>query len=378
MHWIERHRHLLDYAMSSLYRRKWRHLGLVAVFTLMVSMLGSVVFFGAALQREAAALLDNAPDIVVQRIVAGRQVFIPVPYAAKLRSIRGVRSVTPRLWGYYAHPVNGNSYTITAPPGFSHPDDEIVVGEGVLRTWGSVEARSLFFSTHDRQGILLDAVASLAPDTGLVSSDLILMSEATFRRVSGLPAGFAADLAITVRNPREVPTVAGKIARALPDTLPVLKEEIQRTYQAAFSWRSGLVTIIFSGAALAFFIFAWEKASAVGSEERIEIGTLKALGWHTADILALKFWESAVISLSAFLAGAVLAYVHVFILSAPLFAPVLKGWSTLYPRFDLSARIGTGEIAVLILANVVPYTLATLIPAWRTATLPPDTAMRRG
>jgi cell division protein FtsX len=375
--WIERHRHLLDYAVSSLARRKWRHIGLTLVFTLMIFVLGSVVLFAGALQREASMLLESAPDIVVQRAVAGRQVFIPVRHAAKLQSIRGVRSVTPRLWGYYAHPVNGNSYTITAPPEFSHQAHEIVVGEGVARTWGSLEAGRLFFSTHDRRGILLDAVKFLPGDTGLVSSDLILMSESAFRQVSGLPAGFAADLAVRVRNPREIPTVAGKIARILPDALPVLKEDIQRTYQAGFAWRSGLITLVFLGAGMAFFIFAWEKASAIGGKERSEIGTLKALGWHTGDILAVKFWESAVISLTAFLAGTTLAYIHVFMMSAPLLAPVLLGWSTLYPRFDLPPEFPPGELAVLFLGIVVPYTLATVIPAWRVATLPPDTAMRQ-
>ena len=255
---------------------------------------------------------------------------------------------------------------------------KIVIGEGVMRTWDSVEGDRLFFTCHDREGILLEAVESLKTDTGLVSSDLILMSEPTFRRVSGLPKGLVADIVITVRNPREVATIAGKIVRALPDALPILKEDIQRTYQAVFGWRSGIVIVLFSGAMLAFFIFAWEKVSGMSGEERFEIGVLKALGWDTADILAVKFWEGTVISLSAFLSGTVLAYVHVFLMSAPIFAPVIKGWSVLYPRFDLAPRFSGSDIALLFLVSVVPYTLMTIIPVWRTATLPPDAALRHG
>ena len=378
MRWIERQRHLLDYTLSSLWRRKWRHLALLVVYTLVVFVLASVVFFGAALEREAGTLLINAPDIVVQRIIAGRQVFIPQSYADRLRSIRGTRSVRPRLWGHYSHPINGSIYTIMVPPDFPHGDDEIIVGEGVMRTWDSIEGRRLFFTCHDREGILLDAVESLQTNTGLVSSDLILMSETTFRRVSGLPQGLVADIVITVRNPREVATIAGKIVRALPDVLPILKEDIQRTYQAVFGWRSGIVIVLFSGAMLAFFIFAWEKVSGMSGQERFEIGVLKALGWDTADILAVKFWEGAVISLSAFLSGTVMAYVHVFLMSAPIFAPVLKGWSVLYPRFDLPPRFSGSDVALLFLVSVVPYTLMTIIPVWRTATLAPDAALRHG
>ena len=306
------------------------------------------------------------------------KIFIPENYADRLRSIRGTRSVRPRLWGYYSHPINGSIYTIMVPPVFPHGDNEIVIGEGVMRTWDSVEGSRLFFTCHDREGILLDAVASLKTDTGLVSSDLILMSETSFRRVSGLPKGFVADIVITVRNPREVATIAGKIVRALPDALPILKEDIQRTYQAAFGWRSGIVIVLFSGAMLAFFIFAWEKVSGMSGQERFEIGVLKALGWDTADILAVKFWEGAAISLGAFLSGTVMAYVHVFLMSAPIFAPVLKGWSVLYPRFDLPPRFSGSDIALLFLVSVVPYTLMTIIPVWRTATLAPDAALRHG
>lgn len=378
MTWIERHRHLLDYTLSCLFRRKWRQLALMLVFTLIVFVTASAIFLGSALEQEAMALMENAPDIVVQRIIAGRQVFLPLSYADRLRAIRGIRSMRPRLWGYYGNPINGSNYTLMVPPVFSHSDHEVIVGEGILRTWGSVEGRRLFFTTHDREGILLDAVESLQSDTGLVSSDLILMSEATFRRVSGLPDGFAADIVITVKNPQETATIALKVSRAFPDTLPVLKADIQRTYQAIFNWRSGIVLVLFLGATLAFWILAWERAAGVSGEERIEIGILKALGWDTGDILAVKFWEGAVISLSAFMAGTALAYVHVFLLSAPVFAPILKGWSVLYPSYDLPPRFSMGDIALLFLMSVVPYTLMTIVPVWRAATLPPDTALRSG
>ncbi len=349
------------------------------MYTLIVGVTASVIFFGTSLRYAAEALTGNAPDIVVQRVIAGRPVFVPRNYIDLLQDIRGVRSMRNRLWGYYAHPFNGAIYTIMVPPLFPHTDGEIIVGEGVKRTWNpdpTADAGRLFFTTHLREGILLDVAASLETDTSIVSSDLILMSENTFRRVSGLPPGFVTDIVITVRNPREAGTIADKIVRIFPDALPILKQDIRRTYQAAFDWRSGIVLVQFCGAMLAFLIFAWEKMSGSGGEERNEIGLLKAVGWDTADILAVKFWEGIVISLSAFLAGTILAYIHVFRLRAPIFAPVLKGWSVLYPRFDLPPRFSEGDIAILFLMSVVPYTIATIIPVWHTATLPPDTALR--
>ena len=93
---------------------------------------------------------------------------------------------------------------------------------------------------------------------------------------------------------------------------------------------------ILTGALLAFIIFAWDKASGLSLEERREIGILKAIGWETSDVLLMKFWEGMVVSLSSFLMGLILAYVHVFFTSSAFFEPALKGWAVLYPQFKLT------------------------------------------
>ena len=50
----------------------------------------------------------------------------------------------------------------------------------------------------------------------------------------------------------------------------------------------------------------------------------------------MKLWEGALLSLTAFLAGYLLAWWQVFYGGARLFAPVLKGWAVLYPDFRLT------------------------------------------
>jgi ABC-type lipoprotein release transport system permease subunit len=134
--------------------------------------------------------------------------------------------------------------------------------------------------------------------------------------------------------------------------------------------------VILSAAVLAFIIFAWDKASGLSAEEKKEIGILKAIGWETGDILLMKFWEGAVVSLTAFLAGILLAYLHVFFTPVVLFEPVLKGWSTLYPSFRLVPFINAYQVATLFFLTVVPYTVSTIVPSWRAATIDPDSVMR--
>jgi ABC-type lipoprotein release transport system permease subunit len=184
------------------------------------------------------------------------------------------------------------------------------------------------------------------------------------------------DLVVRVRNERELPTIAQKIAESLPDARIVLRDEILRTYEAVFSWRGGILIVILAGAALAFMILAWDKASGLSPEEKREIGILKAVGWETSDVLLLKFWEGMAISLTSFLVGMLLAYIHTFAASAALFAPILKGWGVLFPRFRLIPSLDAPLIIALFFLTVVPYIVATIIPSWRASIVDPDAVMR--
>ncbi len=205
---------------------------------------------------------------------------------------------------------------------------------------------------------------------------MILIHEADYRKLFGIGDQFVTDVIVTVNNPSEIPTVAKKIKKRLHDSRPIIQDEILRTYDSIFNWRGGMMIVIFSAAVLAFVIFAWDKASGLSAGERREIGILKAVGWETSDVIQMKFWEGAMVSLSAYLGGVIFAYIHVFFLGSAVFEPALKGWSSLYPRFTLTPFINAEQLTTLFLLTVVPYTVATIVPIWRAATIDPDTAMR--
>ena len=373
---IERHRNILDFTLSSLLRRKRKNAALISVYTLIVFLLASVLLFTYALREEAAILLKEAPEMLVQKLAAGRHDLIPVTYIERIRAIRGVSSIKERLWGYYYDPVVGANYTLMVAEDPAVSPGCIAVGEGVSRTRLASPGDTIEFRTYQGATIELEIKKTFSPESGLVSSDLLLISEDDFRKIFGTPEGYATDLAVRVRNPKELPTIALKVAEILPDTRQILREEILRTYDAIFSWRGGILLAVLLGAVLAFIIFAWDKASGLSVEEKREIGILKAIGWETSDIIRMKFWEGLVVSLSSFLMGLILAYIHVFFASFMLFEPVLKGWSTLYPAFKVTPFIDGAQVASLFFLTVVPYTVATIIPSWRAAIVDPDSVMR--
>jgi ABC-type lipoprotein release transport system permease subunit len=379
--WIQKQQALIDFTLASLARRKLKNAGLLLVYTLIVFLLASVMLYTSALRHDAAAVLKNSPEVIVQRMVAGRHDLIPPGYLEKLGRIRGVQKKEGRLWGYYYDPVVKANYTLMVPmaevPGAEKvADANIVVGAAVARERGLVPGNLISFRSYSGK-LFSFTVADVLPHTAeLVSADLILLSEADYRAFFEIPAGHYTDIALSVANPQEVRKIASKLSEALPDSRPILREEVLRTYESIFNWREGIVLVLLSGSILAFAIFAWEKASGLSAEEKREIGILKAIGWETGDVLKMKFWEGVLVSLTAFLLGYIAAYLHVFRFSAALFEPVLKGWAVLYPRFELTPVVDGFQIATLFFFTVFPYTVATIVPIWRAAITDPDAVMR--
>jgi ABC-type lipoprotein release transport system permease subunit len=374
--WIDKQKNILDFTFSSILRRKGKNIAVLLVYILTVFLLASVMFLTYSIKKEATTILKDTPDLIVQKISAGRHEPIPLSYLEKVKQTRGISSVKGRLWGYYYDPVTGANYTLMVPEQFSHGPGGIEIGQGISRVRTTFPGDDLEFKTWEGKVLNLQVKKVFSPESELVSSDLILISEDDFRTLFGGARDRVTDLVLRVKNPKEIPTIAGKIAELLPDTRIILREEILRTYDAVFSWRGGLLILILAGAVLAFIILSWDKASGLSQEEKKEIGILKAIGWETSDVILMKFWEGMTVSLSAFLAGILLAYVHVFFASSSIFEPVLKGWTVLYPQFRLVPFIDISQVVALFFLTVVPYTVATIIPSWRAATVDPDSVMR--
>jgi ABC-type lipoprotein release transport system permease subunit len=378
--WLQKQKYLIDFTLSSLARRGVKNASLLAIYAAVVFLLASVMLFTQSLRREAALALANSPEVIVQRMVAGRHDLIPASYLERIEGLRGVRKKEGRLWGYYFDPMLKSNCTVMARPsgeGGVGPG-RIALGETLAHNLGLSLNDEIMFPSYSGKLFTFRVGRILPREAELVSADLILVTEEDFRAFFEYPPGYYTDIALSVANPQEVHNVAAKLAARLPDSRTILREEVLRTYESIFNWREGIVLVLLCGAILAFAIFALEKASGLSADERREIGILKAIGWETSDIIGMKFWEGALISLTAFFVGYSAAYVHVFRFSSALFEPVLKGWSTLYPRFELNPMLDGFQIATLFFFTVFPYSIATIVPIWRAAVTDPDSVMRGG
>jgi ABC-type lipoprotein release transport system permease subunit len=382
-----KHFKILEYTLSSLLRRKCKNLAIIGVFSLLIAILFSVLLLTHSFKMEAFNVLVDAPELIIQRVMGGRHELIPVSYIKTIKKILGVGKVMPRYWGYYYDYLTDGTYTLIGidqkVEGLKFIEGDIpikngecAIGKGVAES-RMIDVDDVLFLINSKGKILILLVTGIfTAESEMLTNDLIILTREDLLDIFGMSEDMATDIVVEVYNEAETPIIATKIKQILPDTRPILKSEIIRTYDTVFNWRSGMILTLFSGALIAFCILAWDKATGLSAEERQEIGILKAIGWETSDILEMKFWEGMVISLLSFCTGLILAYIHIFFLGASFLAPALKGWSVIFPKFRLMPYINLYQVFTMFFLTVIPYIASIIIPSWKAAITDPDIVMR--
>lgn len=367
---------LLEFALASLLRHRGKTAVLGAVLTLIVFLLASLAFLRSSVRFEVSALLRDAPDLVVQRLVAGRQELVPQGAVAALQSIPGVDRAQGRLWGYYYDSSGGANYTVVVPQVAPPADGETAIGAGVSRSREGYSRDVLAFRSYGGKAVLLTVKAVLPERSEMISGDLVVVSERDFRALFALPATVVNDVVVYLAPGADPTSVRQQALRALPGARVVTRQEMLETAASFLDWRGGLPGVVVLAMALALLILAADKPAALGVEEQKEIGTLRALGWSKMDVLAAKTWESLAVSTVAVFVGMFAAYVHVYPGGAALFSPVLQGWAVLAPNLHLVPSLDIPLLAAIAASTIVLPASGTLLAAYRPASGDPDAVIR--
>lgn len=391
---LDKQLNILDYALSSIWRRKLKNVSVMLVFAAVIFLVASFQMVTQALTETASNVLSHAPEITIQKMSAGRQESVPVSYLDDLSKIFGIEKTVPRIWGYYFDEIKGANYTVMGLDTTSMPfgrklnivleegnfptkdqNGAIVIGKSIIKAKELKDRRMLSLFRPNLSLKTFNVTGIFSDETDILTNDLIVMSLEDARDLFAIEKGKVTDLCVYVTNPAEITNIGKKIAELLPDTRVLTRPQIQKTYQVVFGWRSGFASVCLLAALAAFIIMAWDKASGLSPEERREISILKILGWQTADVLSLRFWESFLVASFAFIIGCTMAYIHVVFFDASLFRPVLIGWSVIHPTFHLIPTISVADLLLIFSFSVLPYLAATVIPAWRCAIVPADSAL---
>jgi len=212
--------------------------------------------------------------------------------------------------------------------------------------------------------------------TKLESNDMILLPKSIALEIFGMDESEATDIVVTVANPLEVAMVRTKLNLMFPDCKVITQEDLKVSYQNIFDYKSGIFLAIFTIALFTFFIVIYDKSSGLSSEEKREIGILKAVGWTIDDVLKEKFYESFIISFIAYLLGIIFAFTFVYSFQAPILRDIFEGYSQLKTTFELPFVFDFQTLFLVFFLSVPIYIAATIIPSWRVATLETDEVIR--
>ncbi len=390
MNIINKYLNILDYAISLLLRRKLKNSGISIIFAAVIFLLASFQLVTSALIENAGRILTTVPDITVQQMSAGRQVGLSTGSEERLHDIFGISNTRKRVWGYYFDEKNGANYTVI---GIDPADvdanlrsslrvgrlpvqkGEVVLADPVVQNMllGTRKNFSLF--RPDLTLKSFKAVGFFNKETAFVTDDLIFMSLDDARDLFAIHDNFITDLLVNIANPLEIDTIARKISEKLPGSRVLTRKQIQKTYTVVFGWRSGLGSVCLLTSLFAFMILAWDRASGLSPEEKKEMAILKITGWQTSDIMVLRFWESFVVASLSFIFGYSLAWLHVALAGGVLFRPVLLGWSVLQPSYTLYPPFLFSDFLLVFCCSVIPYMAATIVPAWKSGMVRPDTVI---
>jgi len=389
-------RYLIEFAINALLRARTKNIFILVVFTLLITLLTSVFFITNSIKYELQSTVEALPEIIVQRLKAGRHYDIDTSIADEILTIAGVSSAVPRVWGYYYFENVGVNFSVVGIEQYAKQYKEsfnqlveqydfddlssqsaMVVGPGVYEVMrGSYYDKYFNFIKPNGELKKVTIAGIFKQATALESNDIILMSTEDVREIFGIRSDQATDIVVKVPNPDEIDTVATKIRMIYPDTRVITTADLQVSYQNIFDYKAGLFLALFVVTLFTFFIIIYDKASGLSSEEKREIGILKAVGWRVDDVLKEKFYEAFIISSVAYLLGVILALSFVYLFQAPLLRDIFEGYSQLRTPFELPFVLDLQTLFLVFLLSVPIYLAATIIPAWRASTLDVDEVIR--
>ena len=388
--------YLVEFAINALLRAKSKNIFILVVFTLLTSLLTAIFLITGSIKHELQSTVDALPQITVQKIKAGRHYDIDTAIADDIINIAGVSEATARVWGYYYFENAGVNFSLVGIDQYEQQYKEslsnvvesydfdsassethMIVGKGVQKIMHENYYKEYFnFIKPDGSLKKVTLAGVFDGDTQLESNDMILMSKKNIREIFNIPQNRATDIVVKVPNPEEVTTIASKIKMMYPDTRVISSNDLQVSYQNIFDYKSGVFLALFTIALFTFFMIIYDKASGLSSEEKREIGILKAIGWRVDDVLKEKFYEAFIVSFLAYTLGVIFAFGFVYLFQAPLLREIFVGYSQLKTSFELPFIFDLQTLFLVFFLSVPIYIAATIIPSWRAATLEVDEVIR--
>ncbi|WP_152057854.1 ABC transporter permease [Aliarcobacter butzleri] len=379
-----------------LAKHKSKHFAIFLISIFIVFLTSSILFIKNSLQKEISQALENQSDFIIQKTVANKIKDIDSSLIDEFYEINGVSKVTQRVYGQYYFMPENVYFTIIGIDFFEETTnqdlkellnflniskflekDSMIIGNGVKK----VLDKYAYFDSYDfklenENSKNIKIFKDLPKEANLIANDLIIMDINIAKKILDIKPDFATDIVLDVPNPLERQNVKEQILLKESNIRILQKDELKKEYENMFNYKGGIFLILFIVVIFTFILVLYQRYSMISSNDKREIGILKAVGWSIKDIIKLKIIENFIVAFMAFIIGVIFAYIFVFILQAPILKNIFIGFSNIKNDFILNQNIKISNLITLFLFFMVPFLSAVLIPVWKIAVIDATKSMK--
>lgn len=379
-----------------LVKHKSKHFAIFLISIFIVFLTSSILFIRNSLQKEISQALENQSDFIIQKTIANKIKDIDTSLIDEFYEINGVSKVTQRVYGQYYFMPENVYFTIIGIDFFEETTnqdlkellnflniskflekDSMIIGNGVKK----VLDKYAYFDSYDfklenENSKNIKIFKDLPKEANLIANDLIIMDINIAKKILDIKPDFATDIILDVPNPLERQNVKEQILLKESNIRILQKDELKKEYENMFNYKGGIFLILFIVVIFTFILVLYQRYSMISSNDKREIGILKAVGWSIKDIIKLKIIENFIVAFMAFIIGVIFAYIFVFILQAPILKNIFIGFSNIKNDFILNQNIKISNLITLFLFFMVPFLSAVLIPVWKIAVIDATKSMK--
>ncbi|MHA1905891.1 MAG: ABC transporter permease [Candidatus Thorarchaeota archaeon] len=400
---LRKHSNLGSYALGNVLKYRTRSVAIILALVFSSSILCSAEFIREGVMQDIVVSLDEGPDLVVQRLVGGRQTTVPMQWLNNISETTGVEMATPRVWGYTdvgtgtlftIMGINSTEYgSVTGATGteildngrFLEEDDsrKIVIGQGIVDLMAASAARITIqvgsvLSLIAFNGTLIEfeIIGIFSTNSKIYSYDMILTDQDSARDLLGIDEQSCTDVAIWASQGAYVNDVAFRLDISIAEARVLTQDAISDALMQTYGGRTGIIALLWAIILSTVVLLAFTVSSAGSDEARREVGLLKALGFDTVDVLEIRMYESLTLGILGASLGVSMAIVFDFVLGAPVLSGYLLGWNLQIMNSGIPLAISIPTIFIIYAVAIIPILVASVFPAWRNAITEPDVVLR--
>ena len=379
-----------------LLKHKSKHIAIFIISILIVFLISSVLFISNSLKKEAFSTLENQSDFVIQKINSGKILDTPISWVEDFSSINGIKNTQQRVYGQYYFMPENVYFTIVGLDLFEEntnknlkellkilnisdflQKDSMIIGNGIKKIFDKYHYFDSYdFKLSNNKLTTVKIFKDLPQEANLVANDLIIMDINLAKRILNINEENSTDIVLNVPNNLERQNIKEQLILKHSNIRILQKESLKKEYENMFNYKGGIFLVLFIVVIFTFILILYQRYSMISSNDKKEIGILKAVGWSIKDIIKLKIIENFIVGFMAFIIGIIISYIFVFILNAPILKNIFIGFSNIQNDFILNPNIDFTIIVTLFLFFIIPFLSAILIPVWKISVIDANESMK--